>query len=102
GVAMLHLAAVCGHAGVVRRLINLGCDVNGMTSAGSTPLFLAVKEGTAEVVDELLKAKCDLSLAKGKSAAGMIHLAVLGNNEKIVRSLARSGCDVNERTLSEE
>lgn len=32
----------------------------------------------------------------------MLHMAILGNNERIVRMLIRSKCDVNEPATSDE
>lgn len=101
-VTMLHLASVVGHAAIMRKLIALGCDVNAKTSTGSTPIYLAVKEGNTDAAQALIDAGCDVNRRPSSLHVGLMHLAIIGNRDPIVRMLARAGCSVDEATESEE
>ncbi len=101
-VTMLHLAAVCGHAAITNVLLKAGCNPNRRTSAGSTALFLAVKEGNAEVVQALVAAGVDVTQSQSVTSASLLHMAVIGGSEEIVRVLIKAGCPVDEAAESEE
>lgn len=103
GVTCLHLAAVCGHAGAIARLLALGCDWNARTSAGSTALFLAIRESQDQVVKVILeKTNTDLTLPQSAAPAGVLQIAIVGGNDAIVQLLLEHGCDVNQTMTSED
>ena len=56
-LSALHMAAVSRQPEVVRRLIDVGCDVTAVTSSGSTPLGLAVMDGNSDVAEILTEVK---------------------------------------------
>lgn len=97
-VGLLHLAAVCGEASVARMLIEVGCDLNAKTSAGATPLFLAVKEGHVDAAEEFLAAtKGPPQLpTSSESKVGYMHIAVMHRSVRLARGLCAAGCDVDE------
>ena len=101
-VTMLHLAAVCAHADIVDVLLKAGCSPTKRTSAGSTALFLAVKEGNAAVVETLVGAGVDVKEPQSTTTAGLLHMAVVGGSEDIVRLLIKAGCGVDAPARSEE
>ncbi len=101
-VSMFHLAAVCGHEDITKALLNAGCDPDTRTSAGSTPLFLAVKEGNAGVVECLVAAGVDVTAPQSNSSAGLLHMAVVGGSDEIAKILVEAGCPIDETTKSEE
>ena len=50
GVTPLHLAALEGHAGLVRALVSAGADINCVDDEGVTPLHAAAVGGHSETV----------------------------------------------------
>ena len=101
-VTMLHLAAVCGHADIVDILLKAGCSPTKRTSAGSTALFLAVKEGNSAVVETLVRAGVDVKEPQSTTTAGLLHMAVVGGSDDIVKLLIKAGCSIDEPARSEE
>lgn len=59
GNSLLQLAAKNGHYGIVRLLIDEGCDIHGMNVDKETPLVDAAINGHLEVVRLLLEAGVD-------------------------------------------
>ena len=51
----VHKATLFGQGAVVRKIIDLGCDVNGSDKDGNTPLHLAARCGFKGIVAVLKK-----------------------------------------------
>ncbi|OQR91700.1 hypothetical protein ACHHYP_20173 [Achlya hypogyna] len=58
----LHIAAICGHVAIVRRLLAAGADVNAVDDYKRTPLHWASEYGYGAMVRLLLEAGADTSL----------------------------------------
>ncbi len=61
GFTALHWAAWSGMPACVKRLVQVGLDVNAQENAGFTPLMLAAMRGNAETVEVLLQLGADPS-----------------------------------------
>ncbi len=72
GKALL-VAALMGHADVLRSLLDAHADINARTEENETPLMLAAQKGRLEAVEVLLGAGADATLVNnvGDSAAAM-------------------------------
>ena len=110
----LHVAAQCGHAALVKPLIEARADLNPLASpqfnflnAASgkrkrtgvihnvTPLFDAADKGHTHVVMELIKAGADVNQANSEGATPLFIAAQKGH-EGIVVSLIQAGVDVRK------
>jgi ankyrin repeat protein len=71
----LHHAVLAGELTSVKRLIQLGAEINCQTKTGATPLLLAVERGHLNIVKYLLKkgAKTDIQLKQNGDTA--LHIA---------------------------
>lgn len=69
----LLVAALMGHADVLRSLLDANADINARTEDNETPLMLAAQKGRMEAVEVLLAAGADATLVNnvGDSAAAM-------------------------------
>ena len=106
----LHVAAQCGHAALVKPLIEAVADVNKLASPqyffngkrkrtsvlhNVTPLFDAADKGHTHVVMELIKAGADVNQANSEGATPLYHAAQKGH-EGIVVALIQAGVDVRK------
>jgi cytohesin len=105
----LHVAAQCGHAALVKPLIEAGADKNKHASPhffigkrkrtsvihNVTPLFDAADKGHTHVVMELIKAGADVNQANSEGATPLYHASQKGY-EGIVVSLIQAGVDVRK------
>lgn len=62
GRSPLRQAAYRGHLSIVKRLVDLGADINAQDNQGDTPLILAAVEGHYAVVEYLLSKKADIDI----------------------------------------
>jgi len=105
----LHVAAQCGHAALVKPLIEAGADKNKHASPhffigkrkrtsvihNVTPLFDAADKGHTHVVMELIKGGADVNQANSEGATPLYHASQKGY-EGIVVSLIQAGVDVRK------
>lgn len=91
GWSALHYAATNGHAYIVEFLLEKGAKVNALSPAGITPLFMAARLPSREVVMQLLKAGAyrDLCNDKGESPA---DAAAAAGDQDLSKFLAVEKC----------
>lgn len=92
GAQALHRAAVTGQDEAIRFLVSeLGVDVDvRATSACSSALHYAAKEGHVSTVQTLLSLGADLNAKDGRDRSAL-HLACAGQHAACVAFLLRSG-----------
>lgn len=98
GQAPLHMAASEGAKEMVETLLARGADANVKTTAGDTPLTLAMrserKGKNSDVVDLLLAHKADINV-KGEDGKTALVSALLGGDKQLAEVLLSKGADVN-------
>ena len=85
--------------GVIKALLQAGCDANAKDSGGSTALMLAVKSGNTNVVKLLLSKGADVN-AKGDYGTTALMCAVMQTSEKaleIIKILLQAGANINAK-----
>jgi ankyrin repeat protein len=92
----LHVAASLGQLEIVKRLVNLGADVNALGGLeGSAPLHLAAAAGHLDIARYLLSrgATLDVSAPEKNPLFGAIH----GGYKEMVKLLLDAGIDTKVR-----
>ena len=91
GWTPLHYAATEGRTSMMKRLIELGADVNAQTKAGITALDMAARKPSREAVMMLLRAGAyrDYCTDRGMSAADFAKKA---GDEELAKYLAVKTC----------
>lgn len=94
----LHYAATEGRADFVERLLALGAKPNAQTKAGVTPLIMAARKPSREVVMQLLRAGAyrDYCTDKGLSPA---DFAAKAGDEALGKYLAVEACAIKGRKI---
>lgn len=88
-------AARCGDLEAVRRLIELGLDINGRDAQGCSGLLRAAGSGHAAVVEWLLAHHADSSLS-ARTGATALSAAVSARQEAIASRLIAAGAAVDQ------
>ena len=97
GTTALHWAAYRDDVSMGRMLVEAGADVNAQTRMGGiTPLFMACKNGSAAMVDLLLKAGADAKSADSLGTTPLMIAAASGSVD-VLRILIEHGADVNAK-----
>lgn len=92
--------AICGQNEVaVRRLIDIGADVNSPDDVFGTLLKRAVKTQHESIVLLLLDNGADVN-AQGNSSGTALHEAVMAGHEGIIILLLEHGADISARDLA--
>ncbi len=94
--SLLQCALERGVVAVVKRLIELGADVNWRQPRDPTALFTASANGSEEMVDLLLAAGAAVNVKTSGETALMV--AAAQNHKGIVRKLLQAGAQPAERT----
>lgn len=97
GSCPIHLAAACGHADVVRVLLQHGADVSGSNGVAQSPLHTAAAGiDSGDSVRLLLDAGGDL---KARDSAGRtpLHVAAFAGNTVVVSILVEGGAELEAR-----
>ncbi len=89
-------AARCGDLEAVRRLVQLGLDINGRDSQGCTGLLRAAGGGHPALVEWLLAHGADSGLS-ARTGATPLSAAVSARQEAIVARLIAAGADIDQR-----
>jgi ankyrin repeat protein len=87
GWTPLHYAATGGHVKIVELLLDNHAYIDAASPNGSTPLMLASKYGTIDVVSKLLEAGAD-PLIKNSLQLTAIDFAMEVQRDDIVRTIA--------------
>jgi ankyrin len=94
GNSAIHLAVIHGQDKITRWLIDNGVCVNITNSKGITPLLYATRYGYTNLVQTLVEnganVNCHTSCLNN---ATPLHIAVLKNNEDVIKTLLKSGAD---------
>jgi uncharacterized protein len=100
GTTALHWAAFNDDRDVAKLLLAAGANVKAATrDGGITPLFLACKNGSAPMIEVLLKTGADANSASESGTTALMMAAAAGNPDA-VKVLLAHGADVNTRDLS--
>ncbi len=87
GLTLLHNAAFNGRVGIVRALASAkGIDVNALTDAKHSPLYVATIQGHTAVVQVLLQAGANRNIIAADGLAP-IHMAIAKRHPEIVKEL---------------
>ncbi|KAK7114437.1 ankyrin repeat domain-containing protein 50-like isoform X2 [Littorina saxatilis] len=94
GITPLYAAVKGDNCGMVRQLIDAGCDVN-IGSQDHAPLFLAARRGFQEIVQILCEAGCYKDIANKYGVTPLYEAALTGQNN-ILHCLIDQGCDIDK------
>ncbi|XP_064604354.1 trichohyalin-like isoform X2 [Liolophura sinensis] len=92
-------AVECRREECVRLMIH-DVDVNVKDVRGDTALHLAVREGSINITELLIKERADVNPVN-KAGCTPLHLAVLGKREQIAHILLQEGADVESKDSNE-
>ena len=95
--APLHLAAMNGHADVVKVLLGFGSDPNRAQCWKSTPLHYAAINGHKKVVEVLLDSGANPNLADTIGYTPLLD-AAFGDHTDVAQVLLEGGADPNKAT----
>ena len=79
----------------IKRLIEMGADVNAKNGYGYSPLRLAVR-GDNKLIKLLISAGADVN-TKDYRGESPLHIAILNENIALVKLLISAGADVNAK-----
>jgi ankyrin repeat protein len=100
GTTALHWAAFNDDREVAKLLLAAGAQVKATTRIGAiTPLFLACKNGSAPMIEFLLKAGADANSATETGTTALMMAAAAGNPDAL-KILLGHGANVNARDLA--
>lgn len=85
----LHLATKHGHIGVVRVLLEFGCDIMARNIYNATALHVAAELNRIDIIEELIKRGIDTS-ARNRNIGTALHIAAEQGHVDAVRILARA------------
>lgn len=80
-------------AKIVKRLLDVGADVNLVSGVGNSPLMEAVYQGSMPVVDLLLKAGAKVNLVNNHGETALMTVLIGGDEPEIITRLLDSGAD---------
>ena len=95
----LHFACIDGHVTAAKTLLGRGAFLEARAKEGAlTPLHLAVKSGSLDLVQLLLEHSSDI---KAETATGrtMLHLATTVGDESLVKLALEKGIDKDSRDV---
>ena len=94
GRSLLHLAVSNGDIGVVKGLVESGCDLDLMDIDGFSPLVVALREDNVPIAKILVQAGARLDVGGG-SFGSVLNLAVIKSEPWLVNAIIKAGIDVN-------
>lgn len=97
GLTALHVAAACGHAPLVARLLrHSGVEAEVADNEGHAPLHHAASRGHVGVV-EVLWPRCTRMEAASCAGKTPLHLAAEAGHTEVVARLVIAGCCVTQK-----
>lgn len=96
----LQYAASWGTLANVRKLIEMGSDVNARDTFGQSPIFSAARRGRIEVVKELLEAGA-IAEFRGSDGETLLHIAAESASSELVFLLIEAGANLQARTAGD-
>ena len=101
GTTALHWAATHNDLAMTEMLLAAGADVRAKTRLGEmTPLFMAAKNGNADIIRALLKAGADAKAASTLGTTALMLAAGSGSKEA-VEVLIKAGAPVNAKDVNQ-
>jgi len=79
---------------VIKRLLEVGSDVNKVTDGGNTPLQEAALQGNLEIVNLLLAGGADVNFKNEYSETALMVASLKNGNPVVVEALVTAGADV--------
>ncbi len=98
GRTPLHLAAMGGHEGAARLLVDRGSDLAALDAQGRTPLHQAAEMGSGVLVDLLVDAGSEVEARDLWGRTPLFLAANWGNDLEAVERLIAAGANVDDRT----
>lgn len=97
GEHTLHLAAVCGAAELIQRLLDQGADINEHDVEGHTPLYCATRHGHAVATRLLVSRGADASIETPSGHCALHNLWVFESSDipEMARLLVKANAKVN-------
>ena len=99
GATPLHVAAVEGHADVIKQLIAARCNVDPQAKIGHTPLHCAAGYGHAVVTKQLIAARCRVDI-QDKDGCTPFFIAAQQGHADIVEQLINARCKIDLASTS--
>ncbi|KAJ3097529.1 hypothetical protein HDU96_000365 [Phlyctochytrium bullatum] len=93
----LHIAAIRGHAGVFKLLLDQGASLWPVDKVGDTPLHLAAWKGNLEICRTILDRDATEIDMKGENGNTALHLAVEENHLEVAEVLLSFGASLQLR-----
>lgn len=97
GRTLLHFAAGSGSVPLVRQLLSMGVDPDGLDSGGHTALYRVAScrkpESGPEIVDDLVRAGAKVNHAAGMMKSTPLHEAARHGNVAVAKALLNQGAD---------
>lgn len=87
---------------VLSELVSSGADINGSNGAGFTPLMIACKRGSAEVVKWLADQGCSLTVEDGEGNSALSLAALEGRTDAVrflVQEYITHGYDIDRKNM---
>ncbi len=88
-------ATVANDITKVKKLVKRGNSVNVKNAIGQTPLIVAAEKGNLEIATFLIDNGADINAQDGTLQEGPIHLALRGDNKRMLQLLLSKGADPN-------
>ncbi|OGT29678.1 MAG: hypothetical protein A3E87_08460 [Gammaproteobacteria bacterium RIFCSPHIGHO2_12_FULL_35_23] len=95
GNTLLHLAAIAGHAELIKELIDMGCNIAATNANNKTSIELAVEQGHWHCVTAILEKFPKTDDSDSYHYDAVLYLAVKANNIDMINALLTAGASLN-------
>jgi len=89
-IAPFYMAIVKGDFETVRKLVDMGADVNGRASNGLTPLMFAARYNKVDILELFIERGADLRAKNERNGFTALKYAELSNAEQAYRILEKA------------
>jgi ankyrin repeat protein len=96
GRSALYWACMEGLVSVIRRLVDMGADINQQDNDGITPLIWACESGKEAMAHLLLEFGADVNRGEDEDGRSALHLASRRGLVSVIRRLVDMGADINQ------